>query len=391
MTPASKPDGGSDASLRFGPFTLVPTERRLQRDAARVRLGGRAMDVLIHLARRAGEVVGHKELVAHVWAGAQVEESNLRYQVASLRRALAQADPAGDYIVSVPGRGYTLAADVRALPADADRTAVAGARALPRDAGEVVGRSEEIAAVVSALRAHRLVTLVGVGGIGKTTVAVAAARRVSGEPGRTACFVDLSVFDDPRMVAVAVASAAGITVRTLDPVAELIERLDGQNVLLVLDTCEHVIDAAALLIERLLSATDGPRVLATSRHTLQVTQERAYPILPLGLPPVQAHPGADPLGADASRLFCARAALPREALRADPEAATLVGPDLPGAGRRAACPRARGVARRVARVARRGGPARARGRGGGADPADGAATASEPACRVRLGLCTAHC
>ena len=200
--------------LRFGRMTLFPTERRLEMDGAPIRLGGRAMDLLIHLARRPGETVSHKDLVAHVWGGARVEESNLRYQIGSLRRALNRADPATTYIVSVPGRGYTLAAEVREVSQGVKDGTAWRAVGFRRDTGEIVGRSAEIAAAVSALRSHRIVTLVGTGGVGKTTIAVAAAQGVAGGPGLTKHFVDLSAVDDPRLVPVAVAAALGVTVRT---------------------------------------------------------------------------------------------------------------------------------------------------------------------------------
>ena len=141
----------------------------------------------------------------------------------------------------------------------------------------MIGRDETVATLVSRLSRQRLVTIVGPGGIGKTTVALAVAERMSANYEHGVWLVDLAPLGDPRLVPSAVATVLGPEIRTEDPVPGLVAGLGDQRMLLLLDNCEHVIDAAVSLAAAVLSAAPGVDILATSREPLGVAGERQYP------------------------------------------------------------------------------------------------------------------
>src|SRR5712692_10530153 len=187
---------GDRPPISFGPFRLLPTQRLLLEGDTPVRLGSRAFDILAALVDRAGEVVGKEELIARAWPRTIVEEANLKFQVSGLRRALGDGQGGHRYVVTVPGRGYNFVAPVRLQePAQVPlppTIAPAGVHNLPLAVTRMIGRDEAVAALVSQLSRQRLLTIVGPGGIGKTTLALAVAermicqlraRRLAGRPG----------------------------------------------------------------------------------------------------------------------------------------------------------------------------------------------------------------
>ena len=180
-----------ERTLRFGRFLLDPARKQLLADGVAVRLGGRALDLLIALVERAGDVVSHDELFARVWPRTVVEESSLRVHLSALRKVLGEG-PQVRYIASVPGRGYSfvmgVSTELPPTPAPPPRpNAPAPTRALPSRLATVIGRDEVLDALAARLQHSRLVTLVGPGGIGKTTVALALAERVAGGTGTARC------------------------------------------------------------------------------------------------------------------------------------------------------------------------------------------------------------
>src|SRR5579872_5300293 len=172
-------DGGA---ISFGPFRLLAAQRLLLEGDSPVRLGSRAFDILAALVERAGEVVGKKELIARVWPQTFVEDANLKIQVSALRRALGDGQGGHRYVVTVPGRGYNFVAPVSVEEHSRVPLAPTGAPSavhnLPCAAIRMIGREEAVAAVVSRLSRERLITILGSGGIGKTTVALAVAERM---------------------------------------------------------------------------------------------------------------------------------------------------------------------------------------------------------------------
>jgi predicted ATPase len=205
-----------------------------------------------------------------------------------LRRALGDGQNGHRYVVTVPGRGYNFVAPVsldgpsRApLP---PTTAPADVHNLPLALTRMVGREEAVAALVARLSRERLVTIVGPGGIGKTTVALTVAERMMASSEHGIWLVDLAPLGDPRLVPGAVATVLGLEIRADDPLPGLVASLKDKRMLLLLDNCEHVIDAVASLAAPFLSGAPGIRMLATSRELLGVSGEREYRLGPLTSP-----------------------------------------------------------------------------------------------------------
>ncbi len=281
-----------ERAISFGSFRLLPRQRLLLEGGQPVRLGSRALDILAVLAENAGQVVMKEELIARVWPKVFVEESNLKIQVSALRRALGDGQVGNRYIVTVPGRGYEfvipvgLTAEPAAMPVPA--VPQPGTHNLPLAMTRMIGREEAVATLVSRLSRERLLTIVGPGGIGKTTVALAVAERMIADYEHGVWLVDLSPLGDPRLVPSAVATVLGLEVRTDNPLPGLIAALRDRRMLLLLDNCEHVIDAAASLAAAVLTGVPQVNILATSREPLGVAGEREHRLGPLGSPPTSS-------------------------------------------------------------------------------------------------------
>lgn len=317
----------------FGAFQLVPAERLLLREGVAVRVGGRSLDILIVLVAAGGRVVGKDELIDAVWSGAVVEESALRVHISTLRKALGDGEGDVRLITNVPGRGYCFVAPVVAIdgPAPAttqvDTTPPGGPaiRRLPVLVGRIVGRDVLVRDLADLLAGQRLLTVVGPGGMGKTTVAVSVAERVTADQGWEVAFVDLAPLADPELVPAAVAAAVGVAVRSADPVAEIAAAIEGRRWLLVLDSCEHLIDAATTFTEGLLSRAPGVSILATSREALRAGGEWVHRLQPLDAPPAGASPTAtEALRYPAVQMFVDRASATLGGYRLDDAQAPLV-------------------------------------------------------------------
>src|SRR5262245_42344785 len=208
---------GASETASFGPFRLTAAARLLVKNNEPVAVGSRSLDILIALVERAGDVVSARYLQKRVWPDVIVEESNLRIHVARLRKALGDGQHGARYITNVPGRGYCFVAPVQHAGQDEPSTAalrqVTKPQKLPMPLARMVGRDGTVAALCALLRARRFVSIVGPGGMGKTTVAVAAAHALLGEFDGAACFVDLGALADPALVAGAVGAALGCFVQ----------------------------------------------------------------------------------------------------------------------------------------------------------------------------------
>src|SRR6266581_1107349 len=231
----------------FGPFLLLAEERLLLEGDRPVRLGSRAFDILVFLIERAGEVVGKEELITRVWPQTFVEEANLKIQVSALRRALGDGQGGNRYIVTVIGRGYNFVAPVHIDEPSRPRptSPSAAVHNLPFTVTRMIGREEVVEALISRLSRERLVTVVGPGGIGKTTAALAVAERMIPSYEHGVWMVDLAPLGDPRLVPSAVATVLGLEIRAEDPLLGLVAGLKDKRMLVLLDNCEHVIGAAA--------------------------------------------------------------------------------------------------------------------------------------------------
>ena len=275
-------------AISFGPYRLLAARRLLLEGDTPVRLGGRAFDILSALVERAGEVVSKEELIARAWPATYVEEANLKIQVSALRRALGDGQGDNRYVATVVGRGYNFVAPIRREePSRASPSPIIAPAALhnlPFATTRMIGREEIVTTLVTELSHQRLVTVVGPGGIGKTTVGLGVAERMIGAYEHGVWLVDLAPLRDPGLVPSAVATVLGLQIRTGDPLPDLVAALRDNRTLLMLDNCEHVIDAAAALAAAVLSGTSGVNILATSREPLGVPGERVHRLGPLNSP-----------------------------------------------------------------------------------------------------------
>ena len=203
-----------------------------------------------------------------------------------------------------PGETSTAPPAPHAPPATATR--------LPQPLTRFVGREEALAAIGGLLEQHQLVTLSGVGGCGKTRLALELARRMAPDSGLGECiFVDLAPLQSPALVVSALGSAVGVPEGGALPLAEVLHhRLADRRLLVLLDNCEHVVEECARLLSGLLSHCPQVTVLATSREPLGVDGEVTWGVPPLSLPDREA---ADPVAAlsacEAGALFLDRASL----------------------------------------------------------------------------------
>ncbi len=277
--------------ITFGLFRLFPGERRLERDGRPVPLGGRALDLLIVLVERAGEVVSNQELLQRVWRDVNVEESSLRFHIKNLRKALGEAQSDTRYVANVPGRGYCFAAPVswteRAQAPRSDPVRIGARINLPTRRTLVIGREDSVDAVSRELSRRRIVTIAGPGGIGKTTLAIATAEALRGSFGDAVLFVDLAPIEETALVVSTLLSALGLVVGSGDPASAAIEYLRDKRLLIVLDNCEQVVEAVAGLADRILQETVDIHLLVTSREPLRIAGERVHRLAPLECPPIQ--------------------------------------------------------------------------------------------------------
>jgi len=203
-------------SVSFGPFRLLPAQQLLLENGQPVPIGTRALNLLVALTARPNEVLSNHELMAAVWPGTFVEDSNVRVHVGGLRRALHDGQDGNRYIVNIPGRGYSFVAPVQTDSLQPSHppapSVIERAGNLPGFAGRIIGRSAIIETLRSNLGQRRFITLVGAGGIGKTTVALAVAQDLSASYRDGVWFVDLSRLSNPQLVPSAIATLLGLAV-----------------------------------------------------------------------------------------------------------------------------------------------------------------------------------
>src|SRR6185312_13674536 len=280
------------ACLEFGRFRLFTRQRELRLGDLTVPLGSRAFDVLLILVQAEGELVTKEELLARVWPGAVVEESNIQVQVSALRKALGGER---NLILTVPLRGYRFTGEVRVLdsqgrllPSAVEESAQAPRQIqtnLPAPVSDFIGRQTELAELRELLRHNRLVSVVGTGGIGKTRLGLEAARATLEDFPDGVWLAELAPLTDPDLVASAINTALGLQSGAGRWTSErLAAALRGRRLLLVLDNCEHLIGAAAREAETLLRAVPGICILATSQEPLGLDGECTYRLSPLEFP-----------------------------------------------------------------------------------------------------------
>ena len=305
-----KPEPELPPRVTFGRFCLSQHRRELLLDNQPIRLGGRAFDVLIALIEARGSVVSKDALMARAWPNQVVEENNLEVQISALRAAFG-AERA--LIRTVSRRGYQFTGEIR-FPAEAEETrvnagpeAAASATNLPQPVSELIGRDDSLTGILRLATAQRFVTLTGPGGIGKTRLALAAAHRLRPQIDGGVWLAELAPVAAADLVPGAVAAAVGLELTAGAITAERVAKaLNGKALLLVLDNCEHLIDASAIMAEALLRANPAARVIATSREPLRTDGEQVYPVPPLAVPAANINDKTDLLQYGAVRLFVER-------------------------------------------------------------------------------------
>jgi predicted ATPase/DNA-binding winged helix-turn-helix (wHTH) protein len=295
----------------FDQFRLNPKERWIERSGVRLDLGSRTFDVLLTLTGRAGEVVSKRELLNRVWPDSLVDEVSLRVQIAALRKALEDGKYGNRFIANVPGKGYSFIPVVSKSTAGKLRKAQSERLSrtnLPTLPSRMIGRDDVLANVRRQLIEHRFVTIVGPGGIGKTTLAISVAKTFTAEHDVDVRFITFSALSDPELVVSTIASSFGVRTTNDDPARPIVRFLRSRRLLIVLDSCEHLIEKTAAIAERLILETPGVLLLATSREPLNTEGEHVHRLFPLDIPPPEAaSSAAQALSFPVVELFVERA------------------------------------------------------------------------------------
>jgi predicted ATPase/DNA-binding winged helix-turn-helix (wHTH) protein len=277
-----------DRTFAFGPFRLRPGAQLLLEGETPVHIGARALDLLIALVECADRIVTKDELFGRVWPGLVVDEGNIRTQMALLRKALRDGQDGARYLLTIPGRGYRFVGSLSILGTsgriETRMPPVQAASSLPTRLTRLIGRETAIADILGRLSRHRLVTIVGPGGIGKTSVALAAAGEAASSYSDGVHLVDCGPLTGTSLVPQKMAATLGINSSVEDPTRGLTGYLSGKRMLIVLDCCERVVEAVAVLVESLLKGAASVCILATSREPLRAEGESVYRLPSLEIP-----------------------------------------------------------------------------------------------------------
>ncbi len=296
--------------LRFANCELDLARIVLRRDGNEVKLEPKAFDVLAYLVQRRGTVVRKEELLDEIWGDRFVSESALTTRIKVIRQAVDDDGARQAIIRTVHGKGYEFIA-----PVDATVAAIAPTSPpLPTIAGlgtsiqPLIGRDALMARLVAALAAHRLITLVGPGGVGKTSLGLELARAAAADYSDGVHVVELVSVVDPEATSAAFATAIDVNLRRSSLIDDtIVDMLRPRNSLLLLDNCEHLVESVAALVSRILSEAPFVSVVATSREPLAVAGEQVWSVEPLSTAAENAVSPADLIAIPAAALFVARA------------------------------------------------------------------------------------
>jgi predicted ATPase/DNA-binding winged helix-turn-helix (wHTH) protein len=315
MTPVTETD-----AFVFGPFRLEVARRELLAHGVPVALGQRAFDVLLTLVSRHGQLVTKDELMAEVWPGIVVEENNLQVHVSALRKMLGAAGDGERYLLTVAGRGYRFVAPVERPGAPAIETAAAAKQAagaptapaasnLPQQPMALIGREADLADLKARLSTHRLVTLTGSGGVGKTRLAIEAGSGLLDSYPDGVWLAELAPLGDAQLVTAIIADVLGVSLGgSTAAVDALVAALKSKHLLLIVDNCEHVIAEVARVAQTLILSCPRLSILASSRERLAIPGECVVRVPSLPAPEAStALTGASAGDYAAVRLFVERA------------------------------------------------------------------------------------
>jgi len=305
--------GIQDRDLAFGPFILRGANAELYREDDLVRLGNRARQILVALTSAPGQLFSKSDLIDKVWPDTTVVDNNLTVHVAALRRALGDGRDGAQYIVNVPGRGYRFVAAVRTAAIQASPHSFTARSAavtnLPVRLRPAVGLTESIDQVLAKLESSNLVTICGPAGVGKTTLALHVAQARLHQHKDGVWLVDLAALNDAENVPLAIATTLRIEARSENPATALLLSLAQSSAFIVLDNCEHLIDAVADLAAAMLRQCPNLVLLTTSRESLRINGETIFVLAPLSAPPGDTDISVDDaLSYPAVQLFIERVA-----------------------------------------------------------------------------------
>ncbi|TFF01823.1 transcriptional regulator [Pseudomonas sp. BCA14] len=300
-----------EQAVHFGPYRVYPGQRLVLEADHPLRLSRRAMDILLILLEHAGNLVSKQQLIARVWPNSVVEDINVRVHIAALRKALGDGQAGQRYIVTVAQRGYSFVAPYSLEPIE-QRPPSSGhghnGHNLPIRRTRMIGRQVLVDRLVTQLPRQRFITLVGPGGIGKTTVALRVAEQLIGRYRDGIRLLDLALISEPAMITTHLAMLLDLSLHDTEPVSCLTTFLRERQMLLVIDNCEHLIDAIAVLSESILCGAPDVHILATSRESLRADGEFVQRLESLDCPPpVAALERDQALGFSAVQLFVERA------------------------------------------------------------------------------------
>jgi len=300
------PPSQRETIASFGPFRLRTTERVLEKHGRPLKIGSRALDILITLVQHAPEVVSKRDLIRCVWGQLVVHEVSLRVHVTALRKQLDDENSSFSYIINIPGRGYCFAGAVAWTgEATPTRPRTAAPQQLPRAPLLMVGRDDVVRDLAALLSRQRFVSIVGAGGIGKTSVALTLAHRMSPEFSGAVYFFDLAAVEDPRVLPSLLASQLGLVSVSDQSLTLALTFLRDQRVMLVFDSCERIIEHIAAMAENIFREAPQVHILVTSREALRAEGEHVHHLPPLECPPssVDSLTAAQALDYAAVQLF----------------------------------------------------------------------------------------
>jgi predicted ATPase/DNA-binding winged helix-turn-helix (wHTH) protein len=293
----------------IGPFRLDAEAGVLTQAGVPVALGSRAVAVLTTLVERSNEFVQKGAIMDAAWPGVVVEESNLAVQISAIRRVLAQTPGGEHWIETLARRGYRFVGPITEIREELPQGAgLAGKRSnLPEPLTSFIGRERELVEIKRLLPGKRLLTLVGVGGIGKTRLALQVAAEVIDAYRDGVWLIEFASIRDPLLLPTSVAQVLGVQEKTGTPLTDTLRaHLKARQLLLILDNCEHLLDACAMLADTILRGAADTTIFATSREPLHVPGEQTYPLQTLSL----AEPSANAeviARSEAVQLFVERA------------------------------------------------------------------------------------
>ncbi len=314
--------------MAFGRFRLHPAKRLLTRDGQPLDIGGRSFDLLVALAEQPGRVLSKRELLKRVWPDVVVEDGSLRFHMAGLRKLLGEgAEGDGSrFIATQVGVGYAFVAEVERLETEPQEQAGPLTQSVPArfttnippPLPHLVGRQRDIDLLLARVVDTPLFTIAGPAGVGKTSLMIEIGHRLTGHFAGQAAFVDFGMLENPTLVPPMIAGAMGISVQSGDPAAVILGHLQGGPFLLLLDNCEHVIEQAAEIVERIVEAAPHVRIVTTSREPLRALGEHVHWLDALAYPhDIKGLTREELLAYPAVELFCERARAADSALEID--------------------------------------------------------------------------